>query len=106
MICMSDQLSDIRKQIDALDANLIDLLAKREKLVGEVLVCKKSKKLPGRIQSRVDEVINNAAARAELIGMNPDLARTVWAAMVEWFVQHEERELSAPRLTRTPSANP
>jgi hypothetical protein len=27
------------------------------------------------------------------VGMNPELARTVWTAMVEWFVQHEEREL-------------
>jgi isochorismate pyruvate lyase len=103
---MSDQLSDLRKQIDALDANLIDLLAQREKLVGKVLVYKKTTKLPGRIQSRVDEVINNAATRAKSIGMNPDLARTVWAAMVEWFVQHEESELARASLIRTPSANP
>ena len=103
---MSDQLSILRKQIDALDANLITLLAKREKLVGEVLVYKKTKKLPGRIQSRVDEVINNAASQAKSVGMNPDLARTVWAAMVEWFVQHEERELAQTLLNRTPSANP
>lgn len=106
---MGDQLSDFRKQIDALDVQLIALLAKREKLVGDVLVFKKTTKLPGRIQSRVDEVINNAAARAELIGMNPDLARTIWTAMVEWFVLHEERELRVekpPSFTRTPSANP
>ena len=106
---MSDQLSALRNQIDALDGELINLLAKREKLVGEVLVYKKAQKLPARIQSRIDEVINNAGLRAETIGMNPDLARTVWAAMVEWFVQHEEGELSATvqsSLTHMPSSNP
>jgi isochorismate pyruvate lyase len=106
---MSNQLSALRSQIDALDVELINLLAKREKLVGEVLVYKKAQMLPARIQSRIDEVINNAGLRAKVIGMNPDLARTVWAAMVEWFVQHEEGELNATTqssLTHTPSSNP
>jgi isochorismate pyruvate lyase len=90
---MSDRLSEIRLQIDTLDSELINLLARREKLVAEVLVFKKAEHIPARIQSRIDLVINNAGARAEAIGMNTDLARTVWAAMVEWFVQHEEAEL-------------
>jgi isochorismate pyruvate lyase len=91
---MTDRLSDLRSQIDILDSELMQLLAKREKLVAEVLIFKKQAQLPGRIQHRIDEVINNAVARAEATGANPDLARTVWAAMVEWFVQHEERELA------------
>ncbi len=91
---MTDKLSQLRSQIDTLDGELMLLLAKREKLVSEVLVFKKQENLPGRIQNRIDEVINNAVARAKASGANPDLARTVWAAMVEWFVQHEEKELA------------
>jgi isochorismate pyruvate lyase len=91
---MSDGLTSLRQQIDSLDTELVTLLAKRENLVNEVLVYKKAHNLPGRIPSRVDEVIENAVSRAESIGMNPDLARTIWIAMVEWFVNHEERELS------------
>ena len=90
-------LNDLRNQIDAIDRALIDLLAKREKLVERVLLVKKAENLPGRIQGRVDAVVNNACARATEIGMNPDLARTVWSVMVEWFVQHEEKRLAEKR---------
>ncbi len=88
-----EKLVELRRKIDALDVELIALLAKREKYIADVLVIKKSQNLPARIQPRIDAVINNAADRASAIGMNPELARTVWAAMVEWFVQHEEKEL-------------
>jgi isochorismate pyruvate lyase len=87
-------LNELRHEIDALDRALIDLLAQRQKLVERVLVVKKAEHLPGRIPARVNTVIDNACQRATEIGMNPDLARTVWSAMVEWFVQHEERQLS------------
>jgi isochorismate pyruvate lyase len=88
-----EKLIELRRGIDALDEDLIALLAKREKYVADVLVIKRIQNLPARIQPRIDVVINNAADRASEIGMNPDLARTVWSAMVEWFVQHEEKEL-------------
>ena len=93
IISMTDRLSELRRDIDSLDQTLVDLLSRREKLVGEVLIYKKANNLPGRIPARVNAVIDNAARRASDVGMNPDLARTVWTAMVEWFVRHEEREL-------------
>ncbi len=70
---MTDKLSQLRSQIDTLDGELMLLLAKREKLVSEVLAFKKQENLPGRIQDRIDEVINNAVARAKASGANPDL---------------------------------
>jgi isochorismate pyruvate lyase len=88
-------LNELRHEIDALDRALIDLLAQRQKLVERVLVVKKAEHLPGRIPARVNTVIDNACQRATEIGMNPDLARTVWSAMVEWFVRHEERQLTS-----------
>ncbi len=91
---MAHVLANLRQQIDDLDGELISLLAKRQTLVSQVLIVKKQHNLPGRIQDRVDEVINNAAARAATSGLSPDLARTVWGAMVEWFVRHEEKELA------------
>jgi isochorismate pyruvate lyase len=90
----TEKLSALRLKIDALDVELIEKLAQREKLVAEVLVLKKAAHLPARIPARIEAVIRNAAERAETVGMNPDLARTVWSAMVEWFVQHEEEELA------------
>jgi isochorismate pyruvate lyase len=91
---MEENLSGLRQQIDALDGELVQLLARREKLVQQVLVVKRANNIPARIKSRVDQVINNAASRAEALGANPDLARAVWTPMVDWFCDHEERELA------------
>jgi isochorismate pyruvate lyase len=91
---MDDRLIALRHQIDALDTELVALLAKRCNIVSQVLTHKKSSNIPARIQSRIDEVINNAVARAETAGADPDLARAVWTTMVEWFCQHEEKELA------------
>jgi isochorismate pyruvate lyase len=90
-------LHDLRLKIDTLDAELVKLLHARHTLVEQVVVVKRENILPGRIPSRVDEVINNAAQRAQAMGCDPDLARTVWTAMVEWFVRHEEVILDKDR---------
>jgi isochorismate pyruvate lyase len=90
---MTKSLSHLRQEIDEIDLEMMALLAKRQAVVEQVLVIKKQENLPARIQSRIDEVIENAASRAGTSGVNPELARTVWSAMVEWFVRHEEDEL-------------
>jgi isochorismate pyruvate lyase len=88
-----EKLIELRRSIDVLDEELVHLLAKRQALVHEVLGHKKAAGLPGRIQSRVDQVIQNAVTRGAEAGLDPDLARVIWTAMVEWFVKHEEQEL-------------
>ncbi len=89
-----DRLHELRREIDSLDKALIDILAAREKIVAEVLLVKKQHNIPGRIPARINKVIDNACARATSVGMNQDLARVVWTAMVEWFVKHEEQQLT------------
>jgi isochorismate pyruvate lyase len=97
------RLSELRLKIDALDQELVKLLRARHALVEQVLVVKRANNLPGRIPARVDEVVNNAIARAEAVGLDPDLARVVWTAMVEWFVRHEERALAAGEVAHEPT---
>jgi isochorismate pyruvate lyase len=101
-------LQDLRTEIDALDRSIIERLAQREKIVEKVLLIKKAENLPARIPERIDLVIENACRNASEIGMNPDLARAVWSAMVEWFVQHEERHLANQTcdINHKPSAAP
>lgn len=91
------QLTALRKKIDAVDADLLDVLARRQSLVEQVLAIKQQDSLPARIPYRIQEVIDGASSRATLKGVNPDLARTVWTAMVEWFVSHEETMLKEQR---------
>jgi isochorismate pyruvate lyase len=91
------RLAAIRAAIDALDQEMLELLARREALVHQVIPIKVEEGLPARIQVRVDAVVENAVKRAASAGVDADLARTVWTAMVEWFVQHEEKLLVLKR---------
>jgi isochorismate pyruvate lyase len=92
---LSEDLAEVRAEIDAIDAKLVTLLAQRQKFVSKVIDIKKRDGLPALIPGRVEEVIHNAATRAEAVGMSPDLARVVWRTMVNWFVAYEEEWLKS-----------
>lgn len=87
------KLTIIRNKIDAVDKELLGLLAQRQKLVAQVLPIKNEEGWPARIEERITAVIDGVAQQAEHSGVDPDLARTVWTAMIEWFVRHEEQVL-------------
>ena len=88
-------LTAIRAGIDDVDRQILQLLGKRQALVQQVIPIKLKGHLPARIPGRVLQVIEGAVALAPLHGVDPDLARTVWSAMVEWFVAHEEAALKS-----------
>ena len=58
-----------------------------------VIAVKEEAGLPARIPERVAEVIASLKAEAPAVGASPDLVETVWTAMIEWFIAHEEEAL-------------
>jgi len=87
------ELTLARVEIDAIDQEMVSLLARRQLVVQKVIAIKKIHELPALIPERVDEVINNAVRLAEHSGASPGLVRLLWTQMVDWFVQLEKREL-------------
>ena len=87
------RMHDLRLRIDALDTRLVALLAERSRLIDEAAQIKLREQLPARIHSRVEEVAMNARHRAEAEGLDPDLAETLWRAMMEHFIAQEDRIL-------------
>jgi isochorismate pyruvate lyase len=87
-------LADLRRQIDGLDAELISLLAKRQRCVERVIEIKRAGKLPARIPDRIDEVLERVRKLALSEKLEPDLATAVWREMIEQFIAYEERVLS------------
>lgn len=83
-------LKSARTDIDRIDAQLVALLAERQKVVERVIAIKTRDGIPALIPERVDVVIENAAAQAKAAGLSPDLARQVWRTMVDWFVAYEK----------------
>jgi chorismate mutase/prephenate dehydrogenase len=73
MTVKPDQLEQIRGQIDVLDSQLVDLLAKRAKLTREVGKYKSQTGLPIYVPKREAELIEKRRAEAELKGVPPAL---------------------------------
>jgi len=87
-------LTGLRRQIDALDAELIALLSKRQRCVERVIEIKRAQKLPARIPDRIDEVLERVRKLALAEKLEPDVAVAVWREMIEQFIAYEERVLA------------
>lgn len=90
-------LADFRAEIDAIDAAIVALLAKRMAVVDRVVVAKRTHQLPALIPERVEEVADNVRRLAEAANAPPDLAETVWRTMMDWVIAYEDRRLNAVR---------
>ncbi|GAA3844736.1 chorismate mutase [Saccharothrix violaceirubra] len=89
-------LTETRSRIDTVDSALIRLLADRQELVRTAAAFKKDEQ-DVRAPDRVAEVIALARSRAEEAGLSPDVAESVWRAMITAFVDLELAEHSALR---------
>lgn len=86
-------LAELRRRIDGLDAELVALLAKRQRCVEEVIEIKRLAQLPARIPARIDEVLEHISKLAKAQHLEPDLAVAVWREIIEQFIAYEERRL-------------
>ncbi len=85
-------LASIRAAIDEVDAELTDLLARRQRMVEEAGHLKSTAD-EVRDPDRVAKVIAKARERALAAGASPEVAEAVWTAMVAAFIDLELEEL-------------
>jgi len=90
----TETLSDLRREIDGLDEQIVRLLAARLGVVHRVLKVKLRDGLPANIPERVEEVVTAARQRAEAEGLPPDLAELLWRDMVDWIIDYEDKHLA------------
>ncbi len=89
-------LAELRAEIDALDAEMVRLLARRARVVEKVAAVKAAAGIPALIPERIEEVVARVKTLAAAEDVDPALAEEVWRAMISWFVEFEERNLSRP----------
>lgn len=92
-------LAGLRADIDAIDAAMVDLLARRFAVVQAVVARKANAGIAARLDDRVEAVVAHVRHKAVAAGCPPDLAETVWRAMIEWIIGFEEKHLAATRQT-------
>ncbi|MEC7763950.1 MAG: chorismate mutase [Pseudomonadota bacterium] len=86
-------LAEVRAGIDAIDDDIMTLLAERMAHVEAVLPFKRRDGIPAAAPDRVQAVYDKTRARAEANGVDPEMAQAMWKAMVEAIIAHEEHEL-------------
>jgi isochorismate pyruvate lyase len=81
-------MADVRAGVDALDAELVAMLARRFGYMNAAARIKPSRSAV-RDEARKAQVIANAAAAAAAAGLPAGLAETLWETLVEASIAHE-----------------
>jgi isochorismate pyruvate lyase len=86
-------MSEVRVEIDRIDAALVDLIAERFGYVERAWQLKLEARAEANVPWRNQQVIDKVRARAADKGVPPDLAEALWRQMIGWFIQYEEEKL-------------
>ena len=81
-------MTDVRAGVDAIDAEIVALLARRFGYMDAAARIKPSRDAV-RDEARKAQVIANAEAAATAAGLPPGLAAQLWESLVEASIDHE-----------------
>jgi isochorismate pyruvate lyase len=81
-------MPELRAAIDALDQELVRLLAQRQLYIERAAVLKQDRSTV-RDQTRVEEVVAKVLAEAKEAGLSSAIAEPVWRVLIEQSIRHE-----------------
>lgn len=85
----TEGITHLRKQIDELDNQLMDLLAKRMRVCREIGQYKKEHNMTVLQTNRYNEILDKRGAQGALCGMGADFVRTVYEEIHEESVRQQ-----------------
>lgn len=85
----TENLASLRQQIDQINDELLELLAKRMRVTCEIGQYKKEHKMPVIQQNRYNDLMERLVKNGEELGMSEDFIRTVLAAIHEESVRQQ-----------------
>lgn len=88
-------MTEVRAEIDRLDAALVALIAERFGYVERAWQIKLAEKAAANVPWRNQQVIDKVRGLAVEHGVSPDLCEALWRQMIGWFIQYEEEKLRA-----------
>lgn len=77
----TENLNELRMQIDECDNNIIEILAKRMRICREIGTFKKEHAMTILQTGRYNEILEKRGAQGELCGMSADFVRTIFEAI-------------------------
>ena len=85
----TENLTVLRRQIDILDNDLLELLAKRMRVSKEIGTYKKEHNMPILQAQRYDEILKNRIGQAEKMGMDGEFMKTVLMAIHDESIRQQ-----------------
>ena len=84
------KLNLLRKSLDKLDTNLLQIIKTRSKLVNEVL---KLKELKSEIvdKKRINFILKKINTKSKKLKIDPKITRRIWKNMIWSFIDYERR---------------
>ena len=90
------RFGDQGAQIDAIDDQIIDLLAERIDVIRAVGDVKARENIPSYLRDRVNEVQARCAERAKGKGVDPSLVKDLYTLLIEYSCALEEKIITVP----------
>ena len=88
----------IRKKLDKLDNNLLNIIKKRTKLVDEVIKNKKFKKdIIDR--KRIKIILKNIKIKSKKKKLDTKITQKIWISMIKAFIDYEYRNFKKKIIT-------
>ena len=85
----TENLNELRRQIDELDNQLLDLLAKRMRVSREIGQYKKEHDMPVLQTARYDEILSKRVSQAQDMDMDGEFMQTILAAIHEESIRQQ-----------------
>ncbi len=85
-------LKELRGQLSGIDRQLVELIAERQKIVGEIGRSKQTSGTATRDFAREKDVIDMGRDQAEQLGLDPDLAEAILTRLIETSLASQERD--------------
>ena len=86
---LTESLASLRKQIDTMDDNLMDLLTKRMRVSREIAQYKKEHNMAVVQTGRYAEILDKRGAQGGMCGMDPTFVKKVYEAIHEESVRQQ-----------------
>jgi isochorismate pyruvate lyase len=81
-------MSDVRREIDRLDRDLVALLAERQTYI-ERAAAIKTVRAAVHDQARIEDVVAKVLTAAKLNGLSAAIAEPVWRVLIDRCIAHE-----------------
>lgn len=84
-------LEKLRRELSSVDRRLVELIAERQRIVGEIGHSKQTAGQPTRDFEREKEVLESARSLARSLDVDPNVAEAVMTTLIRSSLTHQER---------------